>query len=235
MENERKYYVFCEDNCKFESMTKEQIITAIAEATGHTPEDIDAAFITKIKEQNRNKPLKFWIGTQAEYNALEEIDPNCFYIFSDSDELSDIEQLARDTATEICQPFVTDIANLKSDVANVKTELAKKGVVLYDGANIETGTTYRIDNLTDYTLVKVNVAGCGTVICTVEVSDGNITVKGLGNGLLGGNNAVYVASVLLKGYQNNFINNNSCCMFTNNNGTVSAPSIAYVNKIIGIM
>ena len=52
--SERNYYVLCDDNCRFESMTKEQIIAAIAEATGHTPEDIDAAFITRIKEQNKN-------------------------------------------------------------------------------------------------------------------------------------------------------------------------------------
>ena len=37
-------------------------------------------------EQNHNAPLKFWVGTQAEYESLgeEEIE-NCFYIISDDD------------------------------------------------------------------------------------------------------------------------------------------------------
>lgn len=82
---ERIYYVFCEDNCKFESMTKEQIITAIAEATGKTPTAVDAAFITKIKEQNANVAVKIWVGTQAEFNALTEKDANTIYYYDDTD------------------------------------------------------------------------------------------------------------------------------------------------------
>lgn len=75
----RKYYVICEDNCKFESMTKEEIFDAIADATGSTPTPVDEAFITKIKEQNANKNTKVWTGTQAQFNALEETDDNTIY------------------------------------------------------------------------------------------------------------------------------------------------------------
>lgn len=62
--NDRQYYVICADNCKFESMTKEQIITAIANATGVSPEavDVDDAFISRIKEANKNSNLN---GGQA--------------------------------------------------------------------------------------------------------------------------------------------------------------------------
>lgn len=52
---ERRYYVICEYNCKFESMTKEQIIAAIEEATGNVPTHIDDAFITKLKEINKKR------------------------------------------------------------------------------------------------------------------------------------------------------------------------------------
>lgn len=65
-----KYYVFCDNDCKYEGMTKEQIIAAIAEATGNTPTDIDSAFISKIKESNNNSSLSFWFGTESEFNAL---------------------------------------------------------------------------------------------------------------------------------------------------------------------
>lgn len=90
--SERKYYVICGNNCKFESMTKEQIITAIQEAvsTGEI-KDIDAGFITKVKEQNAGNNLLFWVGTTAEYNALEEKDPNCFYIKTDDTTDADIK------------------------------------------------------------------------------------------------------------------------------------------------
>lgn len=76
----RRYFVICEDNCKFESMTKEQIIDAIAEATGSSPTPVDEAFITQIKEQNANHNLKMWKGTEAQYNALGEKDDDTLYI-----------------------------------------------------------------------------------------------------------------------------------------------------------
>lgn len=107
MADERKYYVLCGDNCKFESMTKEQIIAAIAEATGNTPTNIDDAFITKIKESNANNALKFWVGTQAEYNALESVEPNVFYIFTDGDEMQTVERIAEETAHKVA----TEISN----------------------------------------------------------------------------------------------------------------------------
>lgn len=89
---ERTYYVLCADNCKFEGMTKEQIITAIANATGVIPEaiDVDAAFITKIKEMNANEQLKFWVGTEAEYNAISELQDNTLYVITNDSTIDDI-------------------------------------------------------------------------------------------------------------------------------------------------
>lgn len=89
----RKYYVLCGINCKFESMTKEQILTAIAQAveTGEI-KDVDTGFVTKIKEQNRGAALSFWIGTTAEYNALEEKTANCFYICTDDTTGDDLKK-----------------------------------------------------------------------------------------------------------------------------------------------
>lgn len=72
---ERNYYVLCDDNCRFPSMTYEQIIEAIAEATGNVPEHVEDAFITKVKESNHSGNLTFWKGTQAEFNALDVTAP----------------------------------------------------------------------------------------------------------------------------------------------------------------
>lgn len=73
------YYVLNDDDCRFEGMTKEQTIAAIAEATGNTPTGVDAAFITKIKEQNANASMKVWVGTRAQYNALATKDAETLY------------------------------------------------------------------------------------------------------------------------------------------------------------
>lgn len=65
-----KVYVICDANCKFEGMTKEQIYTAIVQAVNEgTIGDIDTGFVTTIKDILGN-PLKFFVGTQAKYNAL---------------------------------------------------------------------------------------------------------------------------------------------------------------------
>ena len=63
-------YALSESNCRWETMTREQIIAAIAEATGATVTNVDDAFITKIKEQNNGNSMRIWAGTEAEYNTI---------------------------------------------------------------------------------------------------------------------------------------------------------------------
>ena len=69
--SEQTYFCFREDNCKFETLTREQIENAIANATGASTVDADSAYITKIKESNENNNLTFWQGTEAQFNALK--------------------------------------------------------------------------------------------------------------------------------------------------------------------
>ena len=77
-------YVICDNNCKFESMTKEQILAAIVQAVNEgTIGDIDTGFITTVKTIN-GTPLSFFVGTQAEYNELsEEQQKDLFAIITD--------------------------------------------------------------------------------------------------------------------------------------------------------
>lgn len=83
MSDGKKYYCFCSSNCKYETMTKEQILAAIAQATGFDNVDPDAGFITRVKEKNGGNYVTFWVGTQAQYNAIESKDTNCLYIITD--------------------------------------------------------------------------------------------------------------------------------------------------------
>lgn len=68
--SDRKYFVICEQGCRFESMTKEQIMTAITQAVNEgTVSDIDSGFISRVKTINGGV-LRFFVGTQSEYEML---------------------------------------------------------------------------------------------------------------------------------------------------------------------
>lgn len=120
MADERKYFVLCADNCKFESMTKEQIIAAIAEATGKTPTDIDSAFISKIKEINKGATVQLWLGTTAEYNAIAEKRSDVIYIKTDDTRIDDIEKNV-EANTENIDKIGTDLSALAADTGITKT------------------------------------------------------------------------------------------------------------------
>lgn len=92
--SERKYYCFCDSNCKFETMTKEQILAAIVQAveTGAV-QDVDTGFVTKLKETNGGGYVTAWVGTRAQYNALAEHPKNCIWVITDDTTEQDIEQL----------------------------------------------------------------------------------------------------------------------------------------------
>ena len=69
---ESKYYVICNSGCRFESMTKEQILTAITQAVNEgTIGDINTGFVTTIKTVN-GRALKFFVGSQSEYEVLTD-------------------------------------------------------------------------------------------------------------------------------------------------------------------
>lgn len=104
---ERQYFVLSDDNCRFESMTKEQILAAILEATGHLPEDYDDGFITKIREMNSEGNLKFWVGSQAEYNALETKEIGTLYIITDDTDIDDWEAAVEEFRQELASAMET--------------------------------------------------------------------------------------------------------------------------------
>lgn len=96
------YNVFNGDDCAFESMTKEQIYELIANSIAQgelAGVDAENPFITRIKEQNKGVPLTFWVGTQAEFNAIETKANNCFYIITDSTAQADIENALAELKT----------------------------------------------------------------------------------------------------------------------------------------
>ena len=66
-----KYYVLCDDDCRYEGMTREEILTAIEQALEQGfVSDPDSAVFSKVKEIRANATAQIWVGTEAQFNAL---------------------------------------------------------------------------------------------------------------------------------------------------------------------
>lgn len=132
MADDKKVYVLDDGKNQYEAMTKEQVITAIENmaATG-SPGDIDAGFISKILESNKQGKLKFWIGTMAEYNAIAEKDPDTIYLFSDDPTVDDIEaaitevEKTEELNNKSIAKMDLDISYAKNAIANVESDVAE--------------------------------------------------------------------------------------------------------------
>ena len=125
--SEKKYYCFCGSNCKYETLTKEQILAAIAQAveTG-TVGDCDAGFITKLKENNSGNYVSVWVGTKAQYNALPRVENNCLYIITDDTSAADLlatvqqqadfaQQAAEDAAASAAAATLGSVVEIKAN------------------------------------------------------------------------------------------------------------------------
>lgn len=177
MADERIYYVICADGCKFESMTKEQILAAITQAveTGEI-KDVDTGFVTTIKEQNSGAGLTFWVGTSAEYNALETKATNCFYIITDdtySDNINTaIEEMCKQLeiygATAVVES--TEHKGCYYRTVDGETEWVNPPMI----ADVEYRTAERNDNKPIYTtLISFYTADAGEIFqYNLDITDG---------------------------------------------------------------
>lgn len=159
---ERNYYVICEDNCKFPAMTKEQTLAAIKQAieTGEI-KDIDTGFVTKIVEQNSGAALSFWVGTSAEYNALESKIHNCFYIITD------------DTKAETLEDELAELKRLIEEEKNSIPPLAEIKVTAYGSVACTDATGKKISGKQNGNTWTFNAPGYG--VYTIKGTHGTMT------------------------------------------------------------
>lgn len=134
-----KVYVLCEQNCRWEGMTKEQILAAITQAVeSHEITDVDTGFVTTIKTIN-GVGLKFFIGTQAAWAELSAAEKDgVFAIFSDDntgDALKkDIEDLQAALATildgtqTVQKARETDFTNAEWQLLTADTVIDTAGI-----------------------------------------------------------------------------------------------------------
>lgn len=116
-------YVLCDQNCKREGMTKEQILAAITQAVeSHEISDVDTGFVTTLKTVN-GIALSFFVGTQEAWAQWpSDQKDGVFAIFTNDttgDALKlDIEQL---------QAAVDDILDGTQSVPKSNTIQGKDG------------------------------------------------------------------------------------------------------------
>lgn len=130
------YNVVRDDGVFIEGMTKEQIIAAIAEATGVAVSDIDSAFITKIKEINHQNAVRIWMGTNAEYNAITEKSDDVLYVITDdtfvedtSNELINLDNKI-DANNETMEDRMDEFEeSMKAQIAAIKDKIATNPVI----------------------------------------------------------------------------------------------------------
>lgn len=66
-------YGMCQNNCRYLVYTREQVLALLEQAIADGSLkniDVDAAAVTKIADINGGSAVKFWTGTEAEFNAL---------------------------------------------------------------------------------------------------------------------------------------------------------------------
>ena len=67
-------YGVCENNCRYLVYTREQMLALLEQAIADGSLlniDFEAAAVTKVADINGGTDVKFWTGTEAEFNALD--------------------------------------------------------------------------------------------------------------------------------------------------------------------
>jgi hypothetical protein len=117
------FYVYCDDNNRHETLNKEEILSAIAQAQAGMPViDPEAGILTKVKETNAGGYITFWVGTQAQYNALNgNIVQNCLYIITDENTGEEINNAIGALKKELDTLKVETIPGLQQSISSNKT------------------------------------------------------------------------------------------------------------------
>lgn len=110
-----KHYAICENECLVETMSKEEILSAIENATGNAVIPANEAFVSMIVNQNDGTNLKLWRGTTAQYNAIEPKAEDTVYIITDEKPVSEVvSEIVTETVQQEMENFL-----IKSDIAEI--------------------------------------------------------------------------------------------------------------------
>lgn len=108
------------------TMSTEQILAAIQRAieTGEVTDEFKA-FIEMIKEQNKGIGVKFWLGSQDEFNALEKTESNTIY-FVYTTVIKDISDGIQKLYDGLCDGTI--VVKTATDANNVTLKINGKNI-----------------------------------------------------------------------------------------------------------
>lgn len=159
----------------FETMTTEQILAAIQRAvtTGEVTDEFKA-FIETIKEQNKGIGIKFWLGSQDEFNALTETESNTIYfvyttVIKDiSDGIQELYDGLMDGTFKVAAATDADNVKLKINGKNISDIFESDGTTVKEASHAANAAAAdEADNATNVT-EKIN----GKAITSIFESDG---------------------------------------------------------------
>lgn len=156
----RPVYVICSDDCRFEGMTREQILTAIQQAVadGYVS-DPDSAVISKIKEINKSGTAQVWVGTEAEFNAISPA-PDCALGFIRTGADGTLYFCTDDTSYEVFLATVTEEAARAASEAVAAGSMFQK---LLDVTTTEVAKQIDLDlsiyDLSEYSRLEMHIEG----------------------------------------------------------------------------
>jgi hypothetical protein len=213
-------------------------------------ENIEAGgYIESLKELNNDEKFSIWIGTSAQYTALETKIENCLYIITD-DTTGDALQEAIEKLFDNTRKLAYDNTILSEEIENMKNE---KNKVLWTGTAEVSETNARaeitVPNISKYKMLDIDgnvytLQGDGAFYNSVEgtrrnFADGSmwfvIDVR-----------CLWIATdatdkVYLRYESDNKVGSLARTMFkVEGNTTTDAPEVAFItpfsiHKIIGIM
>lgn len=112
-------YVTREDGAFIQSMSKQEVEELVSDV-----QNLGDVAISEIVETNRQKPKKVWLGTSAEYDALQTKDENTVYFVTGdvfqqiNDKIAEIESSIDELKSEVeaeLPSFVSQVETLVND------------------------------------------------------------------------------------------------------------------------
>ncbi len=142
-------YVLCDNNCKYEGMTKEQILTAIMQAVeSGTVGDCNTGFITTVKTIN-GRGLRFFVGTQAEYDSLSKTQKDGVFAL-----------ITNDTTKDGLLEAIRDLQEEQSNINNTFTAITAGAFAVPEASHaVNADYAERAGKLASYELTRDNTNG----------------------------------------------------------------------------
>lgn len=178
---EKKYYAAKDAYGNDIMLTEKEALAVLKEALGSGEvQSIETGTVSSITETRSGVTLKFWVGTQAQYDALTTPEQNVFYIISDDSEYANLSASIAQNTQDISDLEVRvdvmsatvknnkiNVENLIDSIKNIYTEfgeaydkafdvdkrLSMVGTVLVDGTTGIYSTP--IENLDKVTSIGV--------------------------------------------------------------------------------